>query len=95
VCCENGTVEDRTLALHAPSARSGAIAGNSGGHVAISWFGPETGSTESDQFGHFLVGGLNAGRYDFIASLQGCSPTRKQIDVVPGTTIALPLFPRC
>jgi hypothetical protein len=95
VCCENGIVEDRTLAVYAPSARSGAIAGISAGHVSISWFGPETGSTESDQFGRFLVGGLTAGRYDFIASLQGCTPARRKVDVVAGTTIGLSLFPRC
>jgi hypothetical protein len=92
----DGTVENRTLALHAPSARSGAIAGDTaGGHVTVSWFGPETGSTESDQFGDFLVGGLTAGRYDFIASVQGCTPARRQIDIVPGTTIALSIVPRC
>ena len=91
----NGLLEDRTLALHAPSDRSGAVAGNSAGHTAISWFGPETGSTESDQFGRFLVGGLTAGRYDFIASLQGCTPARRQVNVPAGTTIELSLIPRC
>lgn len=61
----------------------------------VSWFGPETGSTQSDQFGRFLVGGLTAGRYEFIASVQGCAPARRQIDVVSGVTKTLSLVPRC
>jgi hypothetical protein len=89
----NGT--NRTLALQAPSARSGAVDGMSNGHASVSWFGPETGSVEADQFGSFGAGGLTAGRYTFFAAQQGCKPTSRQVDVLAGTTIALTLLPTC
>jgi hypothetical protein len=86
----------RTLALKAPSTRSGAVAGETGvGNADVSWFGPENGTTTSDQFGHFLVGGLNAGRYDFFATQQGCSPARRTVSIAAGKTIGLSLRPTC
>jgi hypothetical protein len=86
----------RTLALRAPSTRSGAVAGETGvGNADVSWFGPENGTTTSDQFGHFLVGGLNAGTYDFFATQQGCSPARRTVSIAAGKTIGLSLRPTC
>jgi hypothetical protein len=89
----NGT--KRTLALQAPSTRSGAVDGISNGHASVSWFGPESGTREADQFGRFAAGGLAAGRYTFFAAQQGCRPASRQVDVLAGTTIELTLYPAC
>jgi hypothetical protein len=84
-----------TLALHAPSARSGAVDGQTSSHSIVTWFGPESGSIEADQFGHFQLGGLTAGRYTFFASQQGCSPASRRIRIIAGTTKTLTLTPIC
>jgi len=84
-----------TLALRAPSPTSGAIAGMTFGHATVSWFGPESGTVEADQFGQFLVGGLTAGRYTFIAAIQGCDPASQTVRVAAGKTKSLTLTPVC
>ena len=90
----SGTV--KTLALRAPSKRSGAVVGDTGvGHASVSWFGPESGTVDADQFGQFQAGGLNAGSYTFTASQQGCKPARRQITVVAGATATISLRPLC
>jgi hypothetical protein len=50
----------------------------------ISWFGPVSGSTETDPFGDYDVAGLPAGTYDFIASHPGCVPDSAEVIVVAG-----------
>jgi hypothetical protein len=78
----------KTLALHAPSATSGAVEG--GTHVAgalVSWFGPETGSVETDVFGAYQAGGLTAGTYTFTATYAGCDPDVARVQIIAGTTI--------
>ena len=61
--------------------------------ATVSWFGPETGSTETDSFGAYAVAGLTAGSYQLIATFPGCSPATAQVDVIAGQTVAqdLPL----
>jgi hypothetical protein len=91
---ENGA--PRTLAEHAPASGSGSVEGSTtAGHATVSWFGPETGSVASDAFGHYEVGGLTAGRYTFTASLPGCTPVQKQVDVVAGQTLTVNLPITC
>ena len=91
---ENGAM--RTLAERAPSPDSGAVVGRTGiGNATVSWFGPESGSVEADQFGRFQVGGLDAGAYDFVATFPGCAPATKRVTVAAGTTIASPLLIEC
>lgn len=86
----------QTLAEHAPSPTSGAVVGRTGvSGATVSWFGPETGSVETDVFGHYQVGGLDAGDYTFVATNPGCSPASKPITVVAGTTVSLDLRPGC
>jgi hypothetical protein len=59
----------------------------------VSWFGPETGSVETDSGGEYQVGGLKAGTYTFTAANGGCTPVSKSVTVVAGTTkaVALPI----
>jgi hypothetical protein len=77
-----------TLVEHAPSSTSGAVVGGSNvGNAVVSWFGPETGSVETDAFGDYQVGGLTAGTYTFTVSLAGCQPAATQVTVVAGETI--------
>jgi hypothetical protein len=86
----------RTLAERAPSPHSGAVVGSTGvGNATVSWFGPETGSNSSDQFGRYQIGGLDAGQYTLIATFQGCSPYSKQVQVKAGTTIGIALPVSC
>jgi hypothetical protein len=82
------TPSAQVLVEHAPSATSGAVVGhtNVGGGV-VSWFGPESGSVGTDPFGDYAAGGLTAGTYTFVASLQGCQPDSAQVTVVAGETI--------
>jgi hypothetical protein len=78
----------RTLILNAPSKREGAVIGSTNvGGATISWFGPETGSTETDSFGNYQVGGLKAGTYRFIAAYAGCSPDSAKLVVVAGEAV--------
>jgi carboxypeptidase family protein len=78
----------RTLAEHAPSATSGAVVGDTNvSGATVSWFGPESGSVETDVYGEYQVGGLDAGTYTFTATSPGCTPDSGQVDVVAGTTI--------
>jgi hypothetical protein len=77
-----------TLVEHAPSATSGAVVGGSNvGNAVVSWFGPESGSVETDAFGNYQVGALTAGTYTFTVSLQGCQPAAAQVTVPAGETI--------
>jgi len=84
-----------TLALIAPSPRSGAVEGQSSSNAAVTWVGPESGSIDADQFGHFQVGGLTAGSYTFIAAQQGCEPAVRSLSITAGTTEAVTLLPAC
>ncbi len=86
----------RTLAERAPSPDSGAVVGSTGvGNATVSWFGPESGSAASDQFGRYRIGGLDAGTYDFVATEPGCDPATRNVTVPAGTTIAVPLRIDC
>jgi hypothetical protein len=80
---------NNTLIEHAPSATSGAVVGGSNvSGAVVSWFGSETGSVETDQFGDYQVGGLTAGRYIFTASYPGgCQPDSARITVQAGETL--------
>jgi hypothetical protein len=85
----------KTLAVSAPSRYSGAVDGQTSSNATVTWIGPENGTVDADQFGHFQAGGLNAGTYTFVASLQGCIPFSKTVAVVAGTTKAITLSPQC
>src|SRR5919197_3625385 len=85
-----------TLVVHAPSATSGAVEGDTNvAGAVVSWFGPETGSVETDEFGDYQVGGLTAGTYTFIATLGGCDPSVAQVEVPAGTPILQDLPMNC
>lgn len=78
----------KTLIEHAPSASSGAVVGGTNvSHAVVSWFGPETGSVETDQFGDYQVGGLAEGTYLFTVAYGGCQPDSANVVVPAGRTI--------
>jgi carboxypeptidase family protein len=82
--------EPKTLAMHAPSATSGAVEGGTNvGGATVSWFGSESGSVQTDPFGDYQVGGLTAGTYRFVVTYAGCDPATKRVTVVAGTTIVV------
>jgi hypothetical protein len=75
-----------TLAERAPSPTSGGVMGNTGvSGATVSWFGPESGSTQSDA--DYAIGGLSPGSYDLIASAPGCDPARASVTVSVGVTL--------
>jgi hypothetical protein len=83
-----GNSQFRTLVEHAPSTTQGAVVGET--HVSgatVSWFGPENGSTGTDVYGSYQIGGLQAGSYFFTATYAGCGPDSRTVTVVPGQTI--------
>lgn len=76
-----------TLIEHAPSSSQGAVVGDTNVSFAtVSWFGPENGSTETNPFGEYEVGGLTAGTYTFTATEPGCAPDSRAVTVTAGQT---------
>jgi len=91
-----GTALGKTLILEAPSRYEGTVVGNT--HVSgavVTWFGPETGSTETDPSGAYAIPGLRAGTYHLIATYQGCSPGTATVEVTAGQTIGQDLHLGC
>jgi len=77
----------RTLVEQAPSPTQGNVTGHTNVSGAlITWFGPVSGSTETNDLGDYAVAGLPAGTYDFIASADGCQPDFAEVTVVAGQT---------
>jgi hypothetical protein len=69
--------------LDAPAIGQGGIRVQTGySGASVSWIGPQNGSGETDAFGTFSTGGLPVGRYQIVASGQGCSPgvTKVRVD---------------
>jgi hypothetical protein len=80
--------EKAPLVERAPAPDAGAVVGNTNvGGALISWFGAESGTVETDAFGSYQVGGLQAGRYTFTATEPGCQPDSALVKVIAGTTI--------
>ena len=63
--------------------------------ATVSWFGPESGSTETDSGGEFAIAGLTAGTYDLIATYPGCNPASAEVVVTAGLTVQKDLMPHC
>jgi hypothetical protein len=83
-----GYAGNRTLIQSAPSSTQGAVVGEANvGHATISWFGPETGSTETNASGAYGIGGLLAGTYTFTATNPGCTPDVETVTVTAGQTL--------
>jgi Carboxypeptidase regulatory-like domain len=78
----------RTFILNAPSETEGAVIGSTNvSGATVSWFGPETGSVETDVFGDYAVAGLAEGTYTIIATHAGCDPDSAQVTIVAGETV--------
>ncbi len=91
-----GTALAKTLILEAPSRTQGTVVGNTGvAGAVVSWFGPESGSTEADPSGDFAIPGLVAGTYNLIATNPGCSPAAAKVQVVAGQTLQRDLPVHC
>jgi hypothetical protein len=83
-----GQGPSRTLIQRAPSGTQGAVVGSTNVSFAtVSWFGPETGSVETDSYGGYEVGGLTAGTYTFTATNPGCAPDSASVTVLAGQTL--------
>ncbi len=83
-----GTALDKTLILEAPSATEGAVVGDTNvASAVVSWFGPETGSTETNAVGEYAAPGLLAGNYFFTVSNPGCTPASGNVTVRAGVTV--------
>jgi hypothetical protein len=86
----------KTLILEAPSRFEGTVVGDTGvAGATVSWFGPETGSTETDSGGEYAIAGLTAGSYLLTATYPGCSPASAQVEVIAGQTVVQNLHPGC
>jgi hypothetical protein len=91
-----GTALTKTLILEAPSRFEGTVVGDTNvAGAVVSWFGPETGSTETDSGGEFAIPGLRAGTYQLIATYPGCSPGTGQVQVSAGQTVTRDLQLGC
>jgi hypothetical protein len=85
-----------TLVEQAPSRTQGNVVGHTNVSGAlITWFGPESGSTETNDLGDYAVAGLVAGTYQFIASANGCQPDSAQVTVVAGQTTVQDFHIQC
>jgi hypothetical protein len=86
----------RTLVVHAPNTTGGNVAGDTGvSGAVVSWFGPESGSMETDVFGNYVAVDLLAGDYFFTAQHGGCAPASAQVTVMVGTTVTQDLIIDC
>jgi hypothetical protein len=66
----------------------GIVLGNSNyGGALISWSGPESGSTETDEAGNYVADDLTAGTYTFEATMVDCTPDEAVLEVVAGTIL--------
>ena len=91
-----GTAQGKSLVLEAPSRFEGTVTGQTGvAYATVSWFGPESGSVQTDPGGAFAAPGLAAGKYLFIATNPGCSPAQAQVTVVAGNTVLQNLPIQC
>ena len=91
-----GTAQGRSLILESPSRFEGTVVGDTDvAGAVVSWFGPETGSTETDSSGAFAIPGLRAGTYQLIATYPGCSPGTGQVRVTAGQTVSHDLHLGC
>ena len=91
-----GTAQGKSLVLEAPSRFEGTVTGQTGvAYATVSWFGPESGSVQTDPGGAFAAPGLAAGNYLFIATNPGCSPAQAQVTVVAGNTVLQNLPIQC
>ncbi len=78
----------RTLVVQAPSDTQGAVVGDTNvSGAVVSWFGPTSGSTETDVGGEYAAAGLPAGNYLFTAAYGGCTPDSANVTVIAGTTV--------
>jgi hypothetical protein len=77
----------RTLIEQAPSTSQGQIVGDTNvAFATVSWFGPASGSTETNAFGEYAAPGLPAGTYTVVVALPGCDPASATVEVVAGAT---------
>lgn len=84
----SGYTQFGNIIEHAPSSTQGAVVGDTNvAQATISWFGPENGSTETNVYGEYEIGGLDAGSYTFTATNPGCTPDSETVVVVAGQTL--------
>jgi hypothetical protein len=83
-----GSAQSRSFVVEAPSRSQGTATGHTGvAFATVSWFGPASGSVQTDPGGGFAAAGLPAGTYLFTATEPGCTPAHAPVTVVAGTTV--------
>jgi Carboxypeptidase regulatory-like domain len=91
-----GTALAKSLILESPSRLEGTVIGDTNvAGATVSWFGLESGSTETDSGGEFAIAGLAAGTYDLIATNPGCNPASAEVVVTAGLTVQQDLLIDC
>jgi hypothetical protein len=91
-----GSALGKTLVEEAPSRSEGTVVGHTNvSFMDVSWFGAESGSTETDDLGNYAAAGLTAGTYQFIATEPGCTPDIAEVVVVAGETVTQDLMVDC
>lgn len=82
-----GAAQDKTLIVEAPSANMGTVVGDANvAFAVVSWFGPESGSTQTNAFGEYAAPGILDGEYFFTVTNPGCTPASANVTVVAGVT---------
>jgi hypothetical protein len=79
--------QDFEIDCTAPPAEGMVLGSSNYGGALISWSGPESGTTEADEFGNYIAADLTAGTYTFAATMESCVPDETVIEVVAGTLI--------
>lgn len=93
---ENANYASRTLTINAPSTTSGMVVGDTNiGGAVVSWSGPNSGSTTTQNDGAYSVAGLPAGVYTFVLTHQGCSPDFATVEVAAGQSVYQELHAEC
>jgi hypothetical protein len=88
--------DGRTLVIHAPNTTGGNVEGHTGvSGAVVSWFGPESGSTQTDVGGGYAAVDLVAGDYFFTSQYAGCEPGTAQVTVPVGATVMQDLILDC
>lgn len=81
--------DERTLTVQAPSTTQGQVIGKTNvGNSPVSWFGPVTGTTFTDESGNYDIPGLPAGTYTLTVTYAfgSCDPETARVVVVANQT---------
>jgi hypothetical protein len=79
--------QDFVIDCSSPPAGGMVVGSSNYGGATVSWSGPESGSTEANEFGHYMADNLTAGTYTFEAAMESCVPDEAVVEVTAGTMV--------